>query len=473
MAVGGASGADDPTRRWLNDMAGPEGKWFRPVSFVLTSEGFMFNFILKKRNWPAWVAALLLGSMAGQAQQAKADDIGVADPILPLPLYHPRADKGGLFVSTSFVMYQQTNPLSHQGVAYRGFVDVDGTAQNRIAINPLTGNLVPITSPTQFAGSFVGSNQEALNVNSVSGPASFQPGMKIDAGWKFNDGTSLTVNGLWLAQVSYTSAATLAPRGLQVGGNYADSFLYAPVYNFLPDYSGPFFDVINSSPTLNNLTLQDRRNQAGGTAYGIWNAAEVMTQEFTQRLQTYNIDVRVPVYENETYRLSGIVGARMFWIWERYKWRTIDYNIDGQAGGLDQAIYTNIVSNRMYGAHLACQNEWYLGHGFAFNFIADAGLMIDIVKTRAKYELGEKYIGPVSKRGRSMYTLVPELAGTFGISWYPVEGIEMKVGYDVMALFNTISSRHPIDFNFGAMDPAYESQFRLINGFTAGIALVF
>ena len=40
----------------------------------------VFNFILKKRNWPAWVAALLIGGVAGQAQQAKADDIGVADP---------------------------------------------------------------------------------------------------------------------------------------------------------------------------------------------------------------------------------------------------------------------------------------------------------------------------------------------------------------------------------------------------------
>jgi hypothetical protein len=298
--------------------------------------------------------------------------------------------------------------------------------------------------------------------------------MKIEAGWKFNDGTTLTVNGLWLSQVSYTSAATLAPAGLQIGSNYADSYLYAPVFNFYPDYAGPFEDVYNpSGAATGTVPVQTGINQAGGTAYGIWNGAEVMTQEFTQRLQTYNIDVRVPVYENETYRLSGIVGARMFWIWERYKWRTIDYNIAGQAGGLDQAIYTNIVSNRMYGAHIACQNEWYLGHGFAFNLVADAGLMIDVVKTRAKYELGEKYVGPASKRGRNMYTIVPELAGTFGVSWYPVEGIELKVGYDVMALFNTISSRHPIDFDFGAVDPAYESQFRFIDGFTAGIALVF
>ena len=457
-------------------MAKPEGKWFRRVSLLLTSEGFMFNFILKKRNWPAWVAALLLGGMAGQAQQAKADDIGVADPILPLPLYHPRADKGGLFVSTSFAMYRQTNPLSHQGVAYRGFVDVTGTAQNAFLGFPDGSFLVE--DPNRFAGSFVGSGQEALNVDSVSGPGSFQPGMKIEAGWKFNDGTTLTVNGLWLSQVSYTSAATLAPRGLQAGANLADTYLYSPVFNFFPDYAGPYLDVYNPSggqgifSPLSN-TQQDGIDQARGTAYGIWNGAEVMTQEFTQRLQTYNIDVRVPVYENETYRLSGIVGARMFWIWERYKWRTIDYNIYGQAGGLDQAIYTNIVSNRMYGAHLACQNEWYLGHGFAFTFTPDVALMVDVVKTRAKFELGEKYVGPVSKRGRSMYTIVPELAGNFGVSWYPVEGIELKIGYDVMALFNTISSRHPIDFNFGSVDPAYESQFRIIDGFTAGIALVF
>ena len=454
-------------------MAKPEGKWFRRVSLLLTSEGFMFNFILKKRNWPAWVAALLIGGVAGQAQQAKADDIGVADPILPLPLYHPRADKGGLFVSTSFAMYQQTNPISHQGVAYRGFVDVDGTARNQFFIDPNTGQRRE-QPPGPFAGKFYGSGQEALNVDSVSGPGTFQPGMKIEAGWKFNDGTTLTVNGLWLAQASYTSAATLAPPGLQVGSNYANSYLYSPVYNFLPDYAGPFFDVYNPSGQAAGIaSIQEGINQAGGTGYGIWNAAEVMTQEFTQRLQTYNIDIRVPVYENETYRLSGIVGARMFWIWERYKWRTIDYSIYGQAGGLDQAIYTNIVSNRMYGAHLACQNEWYLGHGFAFSFTPDAALMVDVVKTRAKYETGSKYVGPVSKRGRSMYTIVPEVDANFGVSWYPVEGIELKIGYDVMALFNTISSRHPIDFNFGSVDPAYESQFRIINGFTAGIALVF
>ena len=436
----------------------------------------MFNLIQRMRILPTWLTALLLGGMVVDGRTVRADDIGVADPILPLPLYHPRADKGGLFLATSFAMYRQTNPISVQGVGYRGFVDVTGTAQNRYFVNPTTGAVIAGSSDP-FIGDFVGSGTEAMNTNSVSGPGSYQPGMKIEAGWKWGDGTAFTISALALAQANYTSAASLAAPGLQIGNTpgqqYADSYLYAPVFNFYPDYAGPQNDVYNPNRIPVGSGTQAGIDQAAGTAYGIWNGAEVMTQEFLQRFQTYDATVRVPVYENETYRLSGLVGARMAWVWERYKWRTIDYDITGEAGPLDQAIYTNIVSNRMYGAHLGCQQEWYLGHGFSANLIADAGLLIDVVKTRARYELGQKYYGPVSKRSRSMYTLVPELAGTFGISWYPVEGIEFKVGYDVMAFFNTISSRHPVDFNFGTVDPAYESQYRIFDGFTAGLALVF
>src|SRR3954468_14253293 len=34
-----------------------------------------------------------------------------ADPIIPIPLYHPRADVvGGVYTALEFVMYRQTNP---------------------------------------------------------------------------------------------------------------------------------------------------------------------------------------------------------------------------------------------------------------------------------------------------------------------------------------------------------------------------
>ncbi|NBU77098.1 MAG: hypothetical protein EBS30_18105, partial [Planctomycetes bacterium] len=129
----------------------------------------MFNLIQRMRILPTWLTALLLGGMVVDGRTARADDIGVADPILPLPLYHPRADKGGLFLATSFAMYRQTNPISVQGVGYRGFVDVTGTAQNRYFVNPTTGTI--ISGPSDpFVGSFVGSGTEAMNTNSVSGP---------------------------------------------------------------------------------------------------------------------------------------------------------------------------------------------------------------------------------------------------------------------------------------------------------------
>jgi len=43
----------------------------------------------------------------------------------------------------------------------------------------------------------------------------------------------------------------------------------------------------------------------------------------------------------------------------------VDRDIDGFASGSDVAIYTNIISNRMYGVFAGCRNEWYIGHGFA------------------------------------------------------------------------------------------------------------
>ena len=168
-----------------------------------------------------------------------------------------------------------------------------------------------------------------------------------------------------------------------------------------------------------------------------------------------------------------MVGPKFVWLWEKYMMRAVDYNIYGESNGESQAVYTNIVSNRMYGAVLACQQEWYMGHGFALNLNLGGGMYMDIVKARARYELGQKFLGPVSKRSRTLYELAPSLEGTVGVGWYPFEGIELNIGYNLMGFFNTISSRHPIDFDFGTVDPAFDSQTRWFSGFQAGFALVF
>ena len=83
------------------------------------------------------------------------------------------------------------------------------------------------------------------------------------------------------------------------GQQYADSFLYAPVFNFYPDYAGPQLDVYNPNQTPLGSGVQAGINQAAGTAYGTCNGADVMTQEFLQRFQTSDSTVRLPGYRKE------------------------------------------------------------------------------------------------------------------------------------------------------------------------------
>ncbi len=446
----------------------------------LTSEGVMskMNFLSRNRGRViaciTWFVAGLVGT---SPTTGRADEIGPADPVLPLPLYHNKPDNfglfdGGLFFATSFAAYKQTNPISHQGVAYRGFTDVTGTARVPYVYNPVT-NETENAPVAPFVGRFYGSGEEALNTDQVSGPGTMNPGIKISAGWRFGDRVTVTASWMWLADATYTSSASNIPAGSQIGANYADSFLSAPVYNFYPEYAGPNDDLYNSNGASTPNTIANGIDAARGAGYGIWNAAEVFTQSFTQRAQFADLLCRVPVYENENYRVSGVVGPKFVWLWEKYMMRAVDYNIYGESNGESQAVYTNIVSNRMYGAVLACQQEWYMGHGFALNLNLGGGMYMDIVKARARYELGQKFLGPVSKRSRTLYELAPSLEGTVGVGWYPFEGIELNIGYNLMGFFNTISSRHPIDFDFGTVDPAFDSQTRWFSGFQAGFALVF
>jgi hypothetical protein len=362
-----------------------------------------------------------------------------------LPLYSTRPEDGGLFMNFEFDLYEMSNPLSHQIVALRGFIASDNSI------------------PGATAGQFVGPANAALDVNQITGPKTFQPGFTFDIGYKFDDGTALTLSYRYLYESTYRAVATLAAPASQLRGDFAQSFLTADVFNFPPEYAGPQFKI----------------NQGGPEAtFGIWNAASVMTIEFIQRFERLEAIYRIPVYETECYRVNGLVGPRFDWIWERFKWTTTDYGSTTQ--GADpvtapnwQAIYTNIVSNRMYGAVVGFNQEYYVGHGFALMCTTEVAGLLDVVKERAKYELGVRDGPPQNKRAITRYTLVPEFEVTPAIMWYPVEGIQVRCGYDFLAMLNTISSPHPIDFNYSALDPGWVSTARFLDGFQASIALIF
>jgi hypothetical protein len=377
---------------------------------------------------------------------------------LPLPLYSTHPDLGGPFVFGGFALYRETNPLTDQPVAYRGFI--------------VTTPIAPGGSWPFPQGAFIGNRTVALDTHQVTGPGTYQPGFTIGAGWKCQDGAALTVSWMWLATAQFRADATLINRPDQVfRDDLANSFLTSFVYNFPSQYGGPLFKAtIANTPGATPSPI--------GGLFGIWNASSVQTLQFEQRASQIDVTYRQPFYETECYRVSGLVGPRFFWIWERFTWTTTDIGLDAAGNALPDdptfsARYTNVVSNRMYGVNVGFCQEYYCGCGFACMLESEACLYLDVVKEQAKYQFPNDQIPPQNKRRLTDYKVVPEFQLTPRLMWYPYEGIQLSLGYDLMAFFNTVSAPRPIDFNYSALDPPYVSTFRFFDGWQASIAFVF
>jgi len=101
-----------------------------------------------------------------------------------------------------------------------------------------------------------------------------------------------------------------------------------------------------------------------------------------------------------------------------------------------------------------------------------AAPLLDVIKERAKYERGDKNTS--AKRARTEYTIVPEIQGQANLWWFPTEGVQLRIGYDAMAFFNTVASPNPVSFDFSGLDPPWQKGiYRFMNGFNAGISFSF
>jgi hypothetical protein len=417
-------------------------------AFVTKEMGLMRR--MTSRGAGLLTAWLVLAATGAYAQL----DYAPPDMVLPYPLYSTRPEDGGFFFGTEFVLYRQTNPLKGQIVAQRGFIDFDGA---------LTGT----------PGTFVGSRFTALDVRQVSGPNGYMPGVKIDLGWRFHEGDTLTFSWMYLSETQRSASATLVPPTNQLDPLLANTFLTSPVFNFPPDYAGP----AGQSGT-NNLPRSDIAPGNGATpvtTYGIWNAATIMTESFVQRTQNWDLLYRKPIWETDCSRFSALLGAGFWWIWERYLWSTTDVDYFGVSAPTDRAVYSNILSNRMYGIHGGCNEECYLGHGFACYTEFQGGIYLDVAKERVLYELGQKHLPPQAKFAKTDYTVVPEIQGKIGLAWYPAEGIQFRIDYNLMAFFNTFDFQRPVNFDYGALGNTkyYNDVIRVFDGLQAGIALIF
>ncbi len=413
-------------------------------------------------------AGLILAPTAAWAQSVPTVPINYSppDPVVPLPLFHDRPERGGFFMAGEFIFWRQTMPITSQVIATRGLVDFDGSITADLLglrITPTTTFVPFILQGPTAPGNFLGSNAIALNAQDVlpNGAPSFVPGFTFTAGWKLESGCVIDFTWWHLMETKYAAGATLVPASFQPGALLTETFLFAPVYAFPNEYAGPALKLALGAPFA---------------AFGIWNGASTMTIHFVQRFEQFDITGRVPTYQDDDLRCYGLLGPRFVWMWENFSWRTVSVDFGGNSGQDDVANYSNVVSNRMYGIHMGAGFDRRIGDNwlgtFSFSLEAQGALLVDVVKERAKYERGDGYSS--SKRSRSEFTIVPEVQGKACFWWYPIEGIQIKVGYDVMAFFNTVSAPNPVAFNFSTIEPTWEKgQFRLFHGFEAGIGFIF
>ncbi len=171
-----------------------------------------------------------------------------------------------------------------------------------------------------------------------------------------------------------------------------------------------------------------------------------------------------------------IVGGRAIIMWERFRWRTVANDITGLAGPDDVGVYSNVISNRLYGANVGIGGDWFWGSSplgaFAASCELQGALMVDFVKERARYELDDR--STAATTAINEYTFAPVVQFDVSLWWYPYQGIQCRVGWDMLAIFNTVSSPAPVDFNFGSLTPAWEDgQLRWLRGLHVGVGVVF
>ncbi|MCS7047209.1 MAG: hypothetical protein NZO58_12700 [Gemmataceae bacterium] len=367
------------------------------------------------------------------------------------PFSHPRYEDGGFFVGLDALVWHVDRRIRQQTVAVRGFVDFDGTA---------TGLVPPV---------FVGSGAKALDTAQLDGPGTWSPGFDLFMGWRFESGLVLTLSWVHLQDNRYAVSAGLLPPDFNSGGLLQNTFLFSPVSNFSSLYAGPR-DLPQSTPP--NPAV----DPSATALYGIWNGADNMSIELKQRFDMVTLTARVPIWQTDVGRVYGLMGPRIIVMWDRFRWRTVDLDDQGNGTAANNAVYSNIVSNRFYGVLLGCGQEWFLGDvpvlgGFSFSLDVAGSLYGDWVKGRVRWEREDRATS--ASRARNFFQVAPGVEAKASIWWYPWEAVQVRIGYNVLALFNTIASERPIDFDMGVINPGFNATHRVLNGFDIGISFVF
>ena len=161
----------------------------------------------------------------------------------------------------------------------------------------------------------------------------------------------------------------------------------------------------------------------------------------------------MPVFQTDYSRAYGMAGGRFAWFFERFAWRAVSYDMHGNVFPQDAADYTNTLSQRMYGPFIGCGNEIFIANQFSLSCDLTGAMLLDVAKERAKYKLGDDSVQ--SKWGRDEFRVVPNANAAVNLWWYPIDGVQIRVGYQAMTYYNTLYMLEPVGFDFSNINPSY------------------
>ena len=381
---------------------------------------------------------------------------GLPSENVPIPLGNPGTHGFYGFVDGGY--YFQSRTMRDQTIAYRGLVDTTGAV-------------------TGLPGTYIGSGRVALSTSDF-GRRSYSPAVNFGIGYKTDDGTSITARFMALSPRDYNASATQATQYARSRPDLADTYLTAGVFNFGPQYAGPARKTAYEGSTVvnphfdanGNVVIRDTLGDR--LFYGIWNGAGTMTITYRQNYQEAEIGARVPLFQTEQSRIYALAGGRFNWFYEKFAWRTTSFDVNGGTNARDQALYTNVLSQRMYGPYGGVGHDVYLGSRFALSTDLTGALLLDVVKERAKYKLADNSTS--AKQSVNELRLVPSAGANLNLWWYPIQGVQVRVGYSINTWFNTKNMAEPVGFDLGAIDPGYGNQaFRYLHGVNFGVGLFF
>lgn len=443
--------------------------------------------------WLKWacVACLLV---APQSVLAQGFSVGPPATETPFPLMWGERDEG-FFFAMEAVFMRMNNPLKAQWVAQRGLWDFTGEIRGYGSAVDIFEDDDPTSDPpprfvTTIAsdtpgvpGQFVGSGAVALTTRDIGGEQ-FQPGTRMTIGYRLRNGIAFELNYMALTAARRTAqAGIIPPPGVGVGADYADSFLSAPFYNYSPFLAGPIRDVIsgvNLGPTFFVPAAPADLNEFGSyivPAYGIANGAEIFEQSFRQRFATGELMARVPLFQGEVTRTYWTGGFKYIGMQERYRLRIVDFGLGGSNdGSVTQSPafvmeYTNKITNRFYGMMIGCGSEAYLGMGWAISVEARVGASAQASRVVTEVERGDGNYQ--LKHTSNQITAVTQFQAGGYLWWYPIEGIQLRVGYEYLGIVGARRSPNPIDFDLGRLQPEVKGTYFSLDGIVAGVAFIF